>query len=268
MNLPASSELIYYKYLMPERETDLENNSYRFSQTEALNDPFEVYPDFTEYEATLREYSRLLDARESSATRWVAHETERRSYVEKAVEDLRRNIRQSDRLVFCLSRDSSNLPSNLLMWSHYTDCFQGFAIGFDGKHEYFKQNVPSHTSQIFQVDYSTERPQFPSSNNLITEESIQHLLLTKSIDWKYEHEFRMFANSKACRATGKNDDKGLEIYVFEFPVDCVRYIILGFNMEAKRKSRMIELVKLKFPFANVFEARPSKTRFAVDIDRF
>lgn len=108
-------------------------------------------------------------------------------------------IVQSFSTVACLSEKIDSI----LMWSHYSDNHKGFALGYD-----FKSFFPSQESGlgIFPLVYGEKR--YDASEYLIwilcslfhiptrnpdMMNSIK-LLLYKSMDWKYEHEWRLINN--------------------------------------------------------------------------
>jgi len=47
--------MLIYKYVVPDRIDILENGNIRFTQVDALNDPFESYPCFTLYAKSFSE---------------------------------------------------------------------------------------------------------------------------------------------------------------------------------------------------------------------
>jgi len=89
----------------------------------------------------------------------------------------------------------SEVNDNLLMWSHYANSAKGFCLEFDTRFEPF--------NKIFKVAYNDELPELDAmeiissedySENRVSETS--KLWLTKSIDWKYEQEWRIIHQKK------------------------------------------------------------------------
>lgn len=76
--------------------------------------------------------------------------------------------------------------SNPLMWGHYADRHTGIALGFDVQDDLAKQVIYANRLQKIQFDQSTGKPS-------ITYESMERLLRTKFFDWKYEDEYRVWA---------------------------------------------------------------------------
>jgi hypothetical protein len=119
----------------------------------------------------------------------------------KALRGFRRDVGQRFGMV-CFSMSWQN-P---LLWSHYGDRHRGIALGFDLNREKAKE-----------VSYLKERPKLGTINL----EVAQQLLFAKYVDWKYEHEIRMF--------TSLNDiDPEKHLYFADFGDDCVlREVIVG-----------------------------------------
>lgn len=88
----------------------------------------------------------------------------------------------------------NNNPLNLLMWSHYTDSHKGFSIEF--KFPKFKVFMPlpityTDTYPVITADWDEAEFKNPPKSQA---EIIKKGLLTKSSDWSYEKEFRLFSH--------------------------------------------------------------------------
>lgn len=119
--------------------------------------------------------------------------------------------------VLCLTprRDS------VLMWSHYADEHQGFAIKF---------NIPD-TMPCNDIDYSDTLPQYPLPfyyNNLVNNGYID-IQFTKHTDWEYENEVRISVNkgNRLCDLPGK-----------------ITEIIFGCRMPETHKQTILNLIDL------------------------
>src|SRR5690606_28042600 len=82
--------------------------------------------------------------------------------------------------------------NNTLMWSHYSKAHKGFCIGFNKNDEFFnKRGKTNVLDQGYQpVEYSKNRIRVPTEKGKVVSLKV---LLTKSIDWKYEEEERLIA---------------------------------------------------------------------------
>lgn len=77
----------------------------------------------------------------------------------------------------------STARDNILMWSHYADCHRGICIGFfAGPEDYFFRR-----SQ--EIKYRDEYPKTSLFDDDM--KKMESSILTKSIHWEYEREFRV-----------------------------------------------------------------------------
>ena len=102
-------------------------------------------------------------------------------------------LRDSDIGVLSLSSNKDNL----LMWSHYCRHHTGFVLEFEP--EWYGPRSALETPEIrlnslvaLEVNYSSDRPVLQGKEN--ASQKLDKLLLTKSIDWEYESEFRVIDN--------------------------------------------------------------------------
>ncbi len=98
----------------------------------------------------------------------------------------------------------SKKQDDLLMWSHYTDKYNGVCLKFDFSEKSDISFMP------LPVKYSDE---FPSIRP--DEVPNEHFCITKSSDWKYEEEFRIIAPKQG--------------YV-SFNKGCLKEVIFGFKV--------------------------------------
>jgi hypothetical protein len=110
--------------------------------------------------------------------------------------------------ILCLSAT----PCEPLMWAHYADCHKGAVIGFDAEHPFFAETrLPAGFLQFLRpVSYSKKRSVLHLSffRRYQTVEIARtgwfHLLerqdplfFTKSLNWKYEKEWRLIRQLRA-----------------------------------------------------------------------
>jgi hypothetical protein len=90
------------------------------------------------------------------------------------------NVAYISRLgVYCLTPD----PLSVLMWSHYAENHRGICLEFNVRNIAFMSAV--------EVIYRSEYPFWTPYSATI--ENAVEMVLTKSADWSYENEFRLFA---------------------------------------------------------------------------
>ena len=86
---------------------------------------------------------------------------------------------KDDTRICCFSKNCDNL----LMWSHYANKHTGMCLEFD-----ITKDTMETTKSLFQVRYTNVNQSVNYIRN--AEEYLFRLLVTKSLDWAYEQEFR------------------------------------------------------------------------------
>ena len=254
--------MLVYKYVVPERIDILENGYLRFSQADALNDPFESYPRYDQFERGLKELRYAVKGYNPNDI------IRRNPRVDKDAQDLRKWFRdkmKSNTLVFSLTKKRNNL----VMWSHYTNAHRGFVIGFDSNNLFFRQKTSRNTGPLAEVEYADERVSVPFGKSVSDElvKVYRKVFFTKSIHWAYEEELRVLSQPSYGKIIGK-DNNGLDIYVFDFPPECLKEIIFGYLSTTELKRRISEIVASRYPHVELFEAQPSETDFDLDIKSY
>lgn len=124
---------------------------------------------------------------------------------------------------------------NLLMWSHYANSHKGFVIEFDPKNDFFNTKIDSKSfcGKLHKVKYLEKRP----SGKLADFEDISLVWLTKSKEWEYENEYRMFMPLEKAKSS-IND-----LFLFEFPSKMIKSVYLGCNMSIENKNLLVNLLK-------------------------
>ena len=69
---------------------------------------------------------------------------------------------------------------NILMWSHYTNCHNGICLGFE---------IDDSQMEIRKIEYSQNYPDL-DFEDIWSASGTMKILLTKSIEWQYEKEWR------------------------------------------------------------------------------
>ena len=229
-----------FKYLPPDRIDVLKSLRIRFTQPIAFNDPFESRPhivydiskedmrDVMKIEMERinmsedqREYFRHLHETGEFETRWP-------EALSPLVE-----IMASTTLALSLSEK----PDSLLMWAHYTKSHEGFIIGFDSGHSFFKGKGRG-IFRLLKVLYSNKRP-----NVGLSKLSLIDTYFTKSTDWEYEQEWRLFADvNDASEILGPAK---LPICLFDIPADAISEVILGSRSNNCFKNEVSDILGCK-----------------------
>ncbi|WET08638.1 DUF2971 domain-containing protein [Pseudomonas sp. D3] len=266
-----------YKFLGAERSSFLKDGFLRFTQAAALNDPYEclaAFPQvssdeligdlFTSALSTIglsesdspEEKSRkhgLINLAFSRLKHMAEHDPW--LYKRKAIELNQQRI-NSQLGILSLSRRWNSA----LMWSHYTQTYSGFCVGFRREHEFFKEitdeGQPRRTA-LLPVKYKTERTIIPKRQ---VDAPGLDIFLTKSEDWAYEQEDRLLALLKD--ADDIQERKPYPVHLFKVPLDAISEIILGHRAPEGLRIDVLEAGK-KLGIA-VYKTQLSETTFDVD----
>jgi hypothetical protein len=244
-----------YKYIRPERIDVVENLEIRFTQPNALNDPFELQPQFDSLIAEaellanmperpsdlrpmvaqayemLPELSVLpLDLAMEAIEEFMATEEARQATAEglriflQSMRDGAATVREA---IYKALNDNvgilslSEVPDNELMWAHYADSHKGLVLCFDETHPFFDRRRSESDAFYFirKVQY------FDDSPVSLTTIDIDAVLVLKGTSWSYEREWRMLVPLNDPTHTVPVE--GDIIYLYQFPSEALVGIILG-----------------------------------------
>lgn len=138
-------------------------------------------------------------------------------------------------------------PTNILMWSHYSNSHRGFVVGFDTDSLFTDIQCT-----ILPVSYQKEYPSI--SPGLGTEEGpleIYSIYGTKSGLWEYEDEVRMIKMHAAKKTV-------------QYKPESLKEIILGCKISEKHRDEILDIAR-NFPNVKVYQAHMSRTAFELDI---
>jgi len=281
-----------YKYLRPVRVDVLNKLEIRFTQPNALNDPFELRPRFeslireaevlASYSATpvdfdpilrqaysmIPEESRsLLPYEEAAASFKSFMETDQgRSAVaagllcflrfnEYAATPLRESLYELlNRGVGLLSL--TEVPDEPRMWAHYAESHRGMLIGFNEEHAFFNRRRSENDGFYFlrKVIYA-DLPPAPSAVGM----DGNALFVTKGTKWLYEREWRMLAPLKdASRSFELGGDS---VHLFSFPAEALVSVVIGARASAELECLVREAVRGSADLTHI-----SVSRATLDLD--
>lgn len=161
--------------------------------------------------------------------------------------------------VFSLSSHSENI----LLWSHYADKHTGFCIGFDARKlclfciEYLKdlesRSARGEQAMFFRnVTYARDYPIINAYRTELRERTLTQLL-TKSIDWCYEQEYRIGwfygADMKLIIDTG-----------------IITKVIMGCQMSNPDHEQIISILKGRSDQIPLFRAKKKIDSFGLDFE--
>lgn len=259
-----------FKYICPERMDVIRNLEIRFTQPDALNDPFELQPHFdtliaeadvlanlSESPVDLRPMVKQayelipelqaipLDFAMRAVEEFMSTEDARQATAEglrmflKSMRDGAPGLRQVIHRAFNENigiLSLSEIADNELMWAHYADSHKGLVLGFDEQHPFFERRRTKNDEFYFirKVRYSDDPPV-----SLATIDG-DALLITKGRKWSYEREWRMLVPLRdAPRLVPVAGDT---VYLFAFPADALQLVILGINTASDTEAEVTNLL--------------------------
>jgi hypothetical protein len=258
-----------YKYFNTERISVLSDNLVRFTQTSALNDPFESalllkIKGEDEIQSQVVQIlhdlllSKGLDANSPESVHWIEQNLPAmRAKVTKEFQPavigklLAESIARKQG-VFSLSR----VNDNLLMWAHYAESHRGFVLGIDETHYFFNErNSLGDLTSPKDVVYSSMRV---TNTDDIAGQS--QLMRRKSIDWAYEEEVRVFKNFPLL---GPSEEPHAldKVHLFLLPSECIKQVFIGANSSPEDRARIIEFAGKRSSPVDVFETCLSEEKF-------
>lgn len=149
----------YYRYQPINKQTILNLNN----QKNWISDPFEFNDPF---EFSLFEHEYQDD--EGDIIKMSSEEVDVVKGYKESINDLG---------VICYSSNQYNL----LLWAHYADNHRGMCLVFE---------VESKESKLYNVCYQERFPSVDLACDSKNLEEVLKIVTTKSIDWKYEEEYR------------------------------------------------------------------------------
>lgn len=211
-------------------EDMLSNNQIWFSSPTDFNDPFECgckYDINNSREEVILRKSMFLVKKGASISDAIAQAEEDIPQQSNNVKEWQRQqiethtLRAANTAMLCLTP----ICDNQVMWSHYAKKHEGICIQFRP----LEDKLDSHLdflAKAQQVDYSIRCPtvNFMSDHR---EELFRKLLLTKSMPYHYEKEWRLVLY---------NDGPGLK----PIPEGIIGAIILGIKTEQEIEDRVIK----------------------------
>lgn len=228
-----------YKYLgVRAAECYLTDQSVRFSQPKAFNDPFEMQPEFWVTNSDFNEPEEfscnfILTGHKTSYEKYLIHDQQPANSPHKI--DNNKLIGEFNKKIgiLCLTQANKLLPANILMWAHYCESHRGIVIEFKKNHTFLASSTSVH--------YVARRPIIDSKLLSDNEHIAIGDLYFKSDDWAYENELRITKRLEDCKKLdGAKDPLGNPIYTSQIPEDSVNCIYLGCNASSEIKQKAID----------------------------
>ena len=180
------------------------NNYFWAPSKETLNDPCEGYYSIEAYN-TFIDFAALISPKVD------------KNDINNQFYSVQNMIKGSG--IFSLSKSSTIIP----MWASYTKDHAGICIEYDLE-DLVSKNKGLY--QYFDVVYSDTPPDI-GLEDIDGDTAIQKIIGTKSLNWKYEQEFRIICDNK-----GENYHRS----------DAVRAIIFGLKTSDEVKNQVMKLL--------------------------
>ncbi len=276
-----------YKYFHPDRIDVLLNGNIRFSQPGSFNDPYEMqaYVDETLLSHDLLELmevnlkSMLWDQYKSlpkhtkkimSFQKFQLLTEDKKPEIVSQIKGFSARLpQQLNETLFQKTADKAvgvlcltERKDNLLMWAHYACNHEGFLIEFDITNPFFNQNSNKKNYHfINKVKYSEDVPK----TSLLDLKDLD-FILTKSVDWKYEEEWRMTRPLKNCAA--KITSTPYDICLFDYPKEAVTKIVLGCRHSPELKEKILAICSsTDFKHVKIEQAKIDRSKFGLYFDQ-
>jgi len=135
-------------------------------------------------------------------------------------------------------------PHNILLWSHYAEKHQGFALGFNTE-----KLVQFISGKFKKVNYEDDIPIISMLDG--DQGLMDKLIYTKAKIWNYEDEYRITC---ILRANEK----------MYYPSEILETIHLGYHMPDNVRFEIIEIVKNNFEHVHIFDIKLNQEEFKLE----
>ncbi len=241
-----SAPQVLYKYRQwNEHSKSMIKGQVYFAKREDLNDPFEFQwvvkrPETFEKAIELatilmrESYSHLNDSDDEYHWHWrnITDQIWSGKYFSPSY----KMFRQVQLGVFC----ACEIEDDIRMWSHYASNHTGVCIGF---------RTQGFGRRFGAVQYQDQPPVFDGIKLFGPEKQILDAPTIKSLDWKYEREWRTFFVPGV-----KQLKKGI-----------IATVIIGCEMPRKERDEVVQFTRDADPSIELYEAKLSETEFSLDI---
>ena len=239
----------------------LANNELYFAISELFNDPFDCKArkefEFKDDEDFINKWTPLeasqqnitIEAAHSYIKEIVSNQHTKEEYIEKKSKMFQKIVLQS--FGVCTF---SEVPDDILMWSHYADSHKGLCIIFNRKPN-------NELAFARQVDYP-ENDELPYINYWLGPQNQQQLdefvkiICTKSKHWGYEKEWRLIDRPDVI-------DKHYKGHSKKYADDMLNGIIFGLRMNTNARKTIRNILSGKS--VKYYEAQIVKNKFRLEI---
>jgi hypothetical protein len=254
--------LYHYGKFHPEHlTTTLRDRKLYFSDVSSLNDPWDCRPWFDHEhmnDGAIESFIELffsvhpsgpVSPEQVSATKHAIRTRPeyRRAVLERFSQDFLKMIPSRWR-IYCLTP----IPESTLMWSHYGDNHRGICLEFGTETRLFGSAI--------KVAYCKDYPKW--SAHVLAADPTQ-VLLTKSDDWAYEHEYRILGLGDSVSRPAEFNMLTLTGGFMSLPDRALKSVIVGCEADFDQIAAIIKTESPGLPIKRAVRS-PSQYRLVIE----
>jgi len=221
--------------------------SVRFSQSEILNDPFELNTVFTKLDPLLKKMIKHIQKDESKSEQTIKNiEGRDRS----KFNEITNTSMSKDIGILSLTKNDESRP----MWAYYAKEHTGFMVQISDK--FLHTLEPNEAYDIFKdINYSTKRPK-----NVDIYESFNEVYYTKDNAWEHEREFRVIQELEDIPLY-TTDTNGVNVHCSIIPEEYIIKIVLGSRSSEELKEKAKFWIKNNKNSIELYKAETCQTNY-------
>ena len=192
-------KLSLYKYLAYDdgAKALIDNGTMKYSHYSEFNDPFDCVVSY-DLKDSLDYYMSRKDLFKAAGDKLNYSPSERIQNKRKLLRNVEKSIVNGDFHNSILSNIGicclSKVPDSILMWSHYANHHKGIVVEFNTYQDrYIKISDVENSLYGYPIVYQNKMPKVSARIGQDDFSTVQSSILTKSVSWEYENEFRVFS---------------------------------------------------------------------------
>ncbi len=228
-------------------------NELYFPHPDQINDPFDCkIPPYIE-SLTKEKLLRFFDAANPEYLKSKGYDLKkyREGIINTPLSEIKEKLKQeelkSQQEVGVLS--FSEKYSDILMWGHYTDSHKGICIGFDYHKLSFTFREMPIVPEHVKYPENNEYPKWnPFDDNVMAqidkvEGLIEKIYFTKSIDWKYEQEWRVVFPEHGRTLQKINPNAIVSVHLGCQMIKGDKETVINWCLQREQKPKVYEMIK-------------------------
>lgn len=140
----------------------------------------------------------------------------------------------------------SMIKNDILMYSHYSGSHQGLALEFatESPSHFIYEDGKGYEPFLYPIMYFTNLPRYEKI-------AVADIITSKASVWNYEKEVRLLI---------PNGKPG----IYKFKPEILTGIYLGFKMPRKNKETIIDIARIKYPWAKIYEVERKRGKYEIE----